>query len=85
MRYAPDQHRWVLAGITSYGIGCGLPYSAGVYTRVSIYVDWISSIVGKNGMVVVEQNKGNIDCISKLVIIPAILFSMFASTYHLIK
>ncbi|XP_064480483.1 prostasin-like [Ornithodoros turicata] len=32
---------WVLAGITSFGIGCAEPMTPGVYARVSSVLDWI--------------------------------------------
>lgn len=37
--------RYVLAGIVSWGIGCGLPNVPGVYVRTSEYLDWINDIV----------------------------------------
>lgn len=33
-----------IAGITSFGVGCGSE-SPGVYTRVASYLDWIESVV----------------------------------------
>ena len=38
--------QWVLVGITSYGIGCARPTSAGIYTRVAVYENWIRSVTG---------------------------------------
>jgi len=35
---------WKLAGIVSYGFGCGEKYAPGVYTRVSAYLDWINNV-----------------------------------------
>ena len=42
MAYDSGSDTWNIAGITSYGEGCGLPGKPGVYTRVSMYVDWIN-------------------------------------------
>jgi len=35
---------WYIAGITSFGRGCGRPGFYGVYTRVKYYEEWITGI-----------------------------------------
>ena len=37
-------NRWVLAGLTSFGIGCAEARYSGIYTRVSYFVPYIVSI-----------------------------------------
>ena len=37
--------RWYLLGIISWGIGCG---QNGVYTKVSVYSNWIKSTINSN-------------------------------------
>ncbi|KAF4078730.1 hypothetical protein AMELA_G00184970 [Ameiurus melas] len=39
---------WIQAGITSWGIGCANSNSPGVYTMVSQYQAWITSIIKTN-------------------------------------
>lgn len=42
-------HQWYLAGIVSHGEGCARAEEPGIYTRVSLYVEWILEYV--NGKV----------------------------------
>ncbi|XP_019868243.1 serine protease 27 [Aethina tumida] len=37
--------RWVLAGITSAGFGCGEPHQPGIYHRVPVTTKWIRSVI----------------------------------------
>jgi hypothetical protein len=39
---------WQIVGITSYGEGCARARKPGVYTRVSVYRDWINNTINKN-------------------------------------
>ncbi|XP_077520437.1 trypsin-1-like [Amblyomma americanum] len=39
--------RYVLAGITSWGVKCAAPKQPGVFARVSTRTDWIRSVVGE--------------------------------------
>jgi hypothetical protein len=38
---------WQIVGITSYGEGCARARRPGVYTRVSVYRDWINNTISK--------------------------------------
>lgn len=40
--------RWNLAGVTSYGEGCGQKGKYGIYTDVSAYLDWIHKTMEDN-------------------------------------
>ena len=41
----PEEERWKLFGITSWGNQCGAVGSPGVYIRVANYLDWIQNIL----------------------------------------
>jgi len=56
MYFSPSKRRWILTGIISYGYQCDLREYAGVYTRISVYVNWIRSIVGNDGIVTVPES-----------------------------
>jgi len=45
MEYDYSLKQWKIVGVTSYGRGCGLSTSAGVYARVSYYYNWINSMM----------------------------------------
>ena len=40
-----DDGTWEIVGITSYGKGCGRLNELGVYTRVSMYKNWIDTTI----------------------------------------
>ncbi|XP_071854043.1 uncharacterized protein [Apostichopus japonicus] len=56
--------RWTLVGITSWGYECGQQQNPSVFTRVSQYVDYISSIV--RGDPVVTCETVNQDCLAQV-------------------
>lgn len=60
MYYSSYYRQWLMAGITSYGDGCGKSDRAGIYTRISRYIDWIRSITGQEGIVIVGDNASSI-------------------------
>ncbi|XP_071520815.1 phenoloxidase-activating factor 2-like [Panulirus ornatus] len=43
----PNTGRYVLAGITAWGLGCGVKDVPGVYVDVQVFRDWIDGIVGE--------------------------------------
>ncbi|XP_060615793.2 transmembrane protease serine 12-like [Anolis sagrei] len=43
MCYFPNEDKYYVIGITSYGYGCGRPRSPGIYVRLAKYTDWLDS------------------------------------------
>ncbi|KAJ0036829.1 hypothetical protein NQD34_005506, partial [Periophthalmus magnuspinnatus] len=39
--YSEDQGRFYQLGVTSFGYECGLPFKPGVYSRISMFSEWI--------------------------------------------
>ena len=75
MHFSTRKRRWILTGIISYGYRCALRDYTGVYTRVSMYIDWIKSIVGNDGIVTVEENNANVGHTSNVIMIGTLLLT----------
>lgn len=40
--FCPVRNSWQLTGVLSFGIGCGITNSPGVYTQVRFFETWIN-------------------------------------------
>jgi secreted trypsin-like serine protease len=72
MYFSTKKGRWILTGIISYGYRCALRDYAGVYTRISVYIDWIKSIIDNDGIVTIEESRAIPTKASNLIIIIAL-------------
>ena len=81
MIFSEEYGQWMIAGITSYGRGCGLSNSAGVYTRLTVYVDWIKSIVGTDGVLMVGENSAEMRSVPVGLLVVSLFLSMRAGLF----
>jgi secreted trypsin-like serine protease len=55
MIYDINSSTWHIAGITSYGYGCAKAENPGVYTRVSMFIDWIDEHINRSSRASIMQ------------------------------
>ncbi len=55
MIYDTNTDTWHIAGITSYGYGCAREEYPGVYTRVSMFIDWIDDHINSSSQSIIMQ------------------------------
>ena len=83
MHFSNRKRRWILVGIISYGYRCTLRNYIGVYTRISVYIDWIKSIVNNDGIVTIEESYGIMNKLSHSMIIIILLLIIFVQVTNI--
>ncbi|UJR23039.1 hypothetical protein I4U23_026065 [Adineta vaga] len=82
MYYSELYQRWLIVGITSYGHGCAVSFYAGVYTRISMYIDWIKSITEKDAIITIDVNNAKMNMIpNKFFMGATVLFLILLIKY----
>ncbi|XP_061471261.1 transmembrane protease serine 9-like isoform X2 [Rhineura floridana] len=71
--YFPNDTKYYLIGITSFGVGCGRPKLPGIYIRTAMYRDWIDSAA----MLFNRTTTKSFQCI-------LVLFTVGWVTFHLV-
>ncbi|CAF3847745.1 unnamed protein product [Adineta steineri] len=85
MYFSTHKQRWILTGIISYGYRCALRDYTGVYTRISMYIDWIKLIVGYDGIVIVEESNAIINNRSNIRLLILLLYFLYLSNVNTIS
>jgi hypothetical protein len=79
MHFSSTKRRWILTGIISYGYRCALRDYTGVFTRISVYLNWIKLIVGNDGLVTIEESNAIVNHPSNVIIIIVLTLISFFS------
>ncbi|CAF1507269.1 unnamed protein product [Adineta ricciae] len=85
MYFSEMHQRWMIAGITSYGRGCAVSIYGGVYTRISMYIDWIKSITETYQIITIDENSAAMSMRSNKVVVVSQLFLLLILIIQILK